>query len=181
MSITNKTLDLLKQRQECVDLYRDHLSDESLPGVIADYSEQFVYLSLSTESGQANGIAVCWRDDVTRIRWSGNEQQSLTELIEAAAAKPTAPALAIDSLHSVLESVAARFGYVNVLVERMDRNITFIGEIVELDAEVLVLKEFGTFKSRDRSFLLLNLAEITRVDADAGYEKSVAYLAGRQR
>ena len=181
MRTSEKTLQFLKQQQEVVDLYRDGISKESLSGVITDYSESFVYLSLFTDSGQPNGIAVCFRHDVTRIRWEGNERRSLSELIAAAGSKPTAPVLAIDSWLSVLESVSDEFGYVNVLTERMDDTITFIGEIVEIDAESVVLNTFGTFSSRDRSKLLLSLSEITRVDADAGYERSVAYLARHDR
>lgn len=177
MRAMQKTLQMLKERQALVDLYRDHLSDESLSGVISDYSEDFVYLSLFTDAGQANGIAVCFRSDITRIRWEGNERQSLSLMIESTGARPTAPELSIDSLLSVLESVSATFGYVNVLTERIDGSVTFIGEVVEVDAESLVLHTFGTYSSRDRSRLWLNLSEITRIDADASYERSVAYLA----
>ncbi|WP_157499183.1 hypothetical protein [Lysobacter sp. Root604] len=179
MRVMQKTLQILKQRQALVDLYRDHLSSESLSGVVTDYSEDFVYLSLFTEAGQANGIAVCFRSDITRIRWEGNERQALSQMIEATGAKPTAPALSLDSLQSVLDSVSATFGYVNVLTERMDDSVTFIGEIAELDAESLLLETFGTYSSRDRSRLWLSLAEITRIDADAAYERSVVYLAGK--
>lgn len=71
----------------------------------------------------------------------------------------------------------AAFGYVNVMTERMNSSITFIGEIQELDAETLVLQTYGTFSCRDRSHLMLDIDEITRVDADARYERSVRYLA----
>jgi hypothetical protein len=180
MRVSEKMLGLLKERQEYVDLYRDHFSGDSLSGVITDYSDAFVYLSLFSDSGRANGVAVCFRHDVTRIRWGGNERKSLAELVEAAAAEPTAPPLVIDSIDSVLHSVSSRFGYVNLLTERASPDITFIGEIVELDAESVVLHEFGTFSRRDRSYLLIKLDEITRIDADADYEKSVAYLAARR-
>lgn len=180
MSIATSALHQLKQRQELVDLYRDHLSSESLPGVITDYSADFVYLSLFAESGLANGIAVCRREDITRIRWEGNERQSLAKLVAAAGSRPTAPPLVLDSMDSILHSVAAAFGYVNVLTERMDDTVTFIGEILEMDREHLVLNTFGTFSCRDRSKLLLSTSEITRVDADAAYEKSVAYLARKE-
>lgn len=180
MSVATSALHQLKLRQEHVDLYRDHLCSESLSGVITDYSADFVYLSLFSDSGLPNGIAVCCRNDITRIRWEGNERRSIAELVVAAGSRPTAPPLVLDSIHSILHSVAAAFGYVNVLTERMDDSVTFIGEIVEMDEDSLLLNTFGTFSCRDRSKLLLSTSEITRVDADAAYEKSVAYLARKE-
>lgn len=180
VSVATRALQLLKQRQDHVDLYRDHVCSESLSGVVTDYSDDFVYLSLFADSGFPNGVAVCRRDDITRLRWDGNERRSIAELVAAAGSRPTAPPLVLDSIHSILHSVAAAFGYVNVLTERMDDSVTFIGEIVEMDEDSLVLNTFGTFSSRDRSRLILNISDITRVDADAAYEKSVAYLAKKE-
>ncbi|NUO74430.1 MAG: hypothetical protein HOQ32_00305 [Lysobacter sp.] len=179
MRAMQKMLQQLKKSQALVDLYRDDLSGESLTGVITDYSEDLVYLSLFTEAGLANGIVVCFRSDITRICWEGNERQAISMLVDAAGSKPAAPVLAIDSLQSVLESVCSTFGYVNVLTERMNGTVTFIGKIAEMDAESLILDTFGTYSSRDRSKLWLRLSDITRVDADASYERSVAYIAGR--
>lgn len=51
MSIQLKTLEKLKESQTLVDLYRDHLSNESLTGVVTDYSSSFVYLSLFSDAG----------------------------------------------------------------------------------------------------------------------------------
>lgn len=177
MSVATSTLRALKKEQEIIDLYRDHLSSESLPGVITDFSDDFVYVSLFNDSGLANGVAVCFREDVTRIRWGGNERQSIAELVAAAGSTPTAPLLVLDSIQSILNSVFTAFGYVNVLAERMNESISFIGEIEDLDQEHLVLRTYGTYSSRDRSNILLNISEITRIDADAAYEKGVAYLA----
>ncbi len=177
MRLSTKTLTMLKQEARLLDLYRDHLDSESLTGVVTDFTDDFVYLSLFEDSGAANGISVVWRRDVTRIRWGGNERDSISALVKASGAQPVAPKLQLGSLDSVLRSVRAAFGYVNVMTERMDNSITFIGEIQELDAETLVLQTYGTFSSRDRSHLMLDIDEITRVDADARYERSVHYLA----
>lgn len=177
MSIEHRALQQLQISQEIVEVYRDHLTSESLIGVISGCSDIYVYLSLYSDAGTANGIAIIYRADVTRIRWAGNERRSMAELVAATGATPTRPAVSLQSLQTILEDVSKAFGYVNVLAERMDSGITFMGEIVALDEQSLLLETYGTFSSRDRSKLLLRCEEITRVDADATYERSVSFLA----
>ena len=46
MTIYGNTLDQLRTEQTLVDLYRDHLDDETLTGYITEYTEDFVYMSL---------------------------------------------------------------------------------------------------------------------------------------
>lgn len=177
MTIADQMLRVLKIGQEIVEVWRRRISSESLIGVVSDFSDEFLYLSLFSEAGAANGIAILFRRDITRIRWSGNERRSITELVAASGAKPTRPPMILDSMQTVLRSVSDAFGYVNVLTEHLDDSITFIGEIVELDEDSLLLETYGTFSTRDRSKLLLCCDDITRVDADAAYERSVSYLA----
>ena len=177
MPVLAKSLESLMNDQCVVDLYRDHLSSESLTGVISGLSEEFVHLSLISDSGLSNGLAVCFVNDLTRVRWQGNERNSILLLSKAFGSVLVAPKLKLDSIGSVLRSVADAYGYVNVLTERMDSEVSFIGKVVQLDDEALLLDSFGTFSSRDRSSLLVRTNEITRVDADAPYERSVAYLS----
>ena len=177
MSVLKSTFERLMHEKCIVDLYRDHLSNESLTGVISGISKVFIYLSLFSEAGLPNGVAVCFFEDVTRVRWEGNERNSVAALVKESGSSPTSPELNLESLQSVINSVASTFGYVNVLTERMDNSVTFIGEVIEIDRDALLLKTFGTYSSRDQSLLILRINEITRVDADASYERSVAYLA----
>ena len=180
MAVADQALRILKLSQEIVDVYRDHLESDSLTGVVADFSDDFVYLSLLSENGTANGIAIVYRSDINRLRWGGNPRQAIGHLVEAAGTKLTRPAISLDSLEAVLRDVSSVFGYVNVLTERVDNSQTYIGEISELDSETLILDTYGTFISRDRSKLLLNCADITRIDADAPYERSVRFLAKQE-
>ncbi len=177
MPASDQLLRTLKISQEIVEVWRSRLTNESLTGVVSDFSREFLYLSLYSEGGTANGIAIVFRRDITRMRWAGNERASIAVLVAASGAKPTRPPVVLDSIQTVLRSVSDSFGYVNVLTEQIDDSITFIGEIVELDMYGLLLEAFGTFSSRDRSKLLLSCDDITRVDADATYERSVSYLA----
>ncbi len=181
MSVQLETLKMLKQSQELIDVYRDHRSDESLTGVITDYSEDFVYLSLISESGLQNGIAVIFACDISRIRWHGNERRSIQQLMEKKMTRPVAPAIRLETLVNVLNSINDAFGYVNILTEGMHDGITLIGEVKSIDIESVLLQEFGTMTSRDRRWLLLRLDEITRVDAGAPYEEDIKFLAFKEK
>ena len=180
MTVQLDTLKALKQSQELVDVYRDRRTDESLTGVVTDYSEDFVYLSLVSDSGLQNGIAVVFADDVTRIRWQGNQRESIQQLMEKKQTRLAAPEIRLETLIDVLNSVSEAYGYVNVHTEGMDDRITFIGEIQSMDMGAVVLHEFGTMTSRDRHRLLLRLDEITRVDAGASYEEDIKLLASNE-
>ena len=177
MRLSTKSLSMLKESSEIVDIYRDHLSAENLVGIITDFNDNFIYMSLIDDSGKANGISVFYRNDVTRIRWGGNERNSYKSLMQAATSKLATPPLDISSIDLVIRSVSDIYGYVNILTERMESSITFIGEVEDMDIESIILKTYGTFSSRDRSQLLIKIDEITRVDADAQYERSVKFLA----
>ena len=176
MSVRQKTFEKLKQDQNLIDLYRDHLSNESLTGVVTDFSDTFVYLSLFRDEGLPNGIAVVYITDVTRIRWGGNARLSISQLITANGATPLTPAINLTSLREVIESIQAQFGYVNILTEHMNDAVTFIAEVEEIDDQAVVLHGYGTMDTRDRSHMLLYLANISRIDAEAPYEKSIHNL-----
>ena len=171
----------LQTEQTLIDLYRDRWGGESLTGVVSGFTDTFVYLSLFSEDGLPNGISVVHLGDVTRIRWQGNALISIQALIDAKASKPTAPELDLESTRSVLESIQKAFGYVNVLAENANSSITFIGEIAQIDHISFILNEFGTMKTWQTAHLWLRIGEVTRVDADAQYERDIQFLAEQRR
>jgi hypothetical protein len=177
MSILLKTLKLLHKDAELVDLYRDRLDDESLTGIVTAFSDDFIYLSLFSDSGLCNGISVVRISDITRVRWEGNERISIQQLVDKKGTKPLAPELNLSTMQSVIKSVQSIFGYVNLLTEEMDSGISFIGKVIEIDDSHILFNGYGTMTSRDKNKMLIDLSEITRVDADAPYEKDIVYLA----
>ncbi|WP_422973166.1 hypothetical protein [Undibacterium sp. TC9W] len=181
MSVHYKTINKLKETQELIDLYRDDLDSNALTGIIADYSDKFVLLSLFTEEGVANGFSLVYGEDITRIRWGGNFLESLYALIKRNQAAPCMPGIAINSLHEALASIQEQFGHVTLHTERVRSDVCFIGQVEESDQDFLVLHEYGTRENRDRKHILLALDLITRIDAEAVYEKNLKYLYSRSR
>ncbi|MFZ6874974.1 hypothetical protein ACO0LF_23170 [Undibacterium sp. Di27W] len=177
MNLHSTTLSKLKNSQELIDVYRDDLhSDECLTGVILDYSDDFMLLGLFTDEGMEDGIGILYREDITRVRWGGNELTSIKELISFHQMRPLQASINLTLLKDVLVSVQNQFGYVCIHTERMNADVCFIGEIEEMDEHALILNGYGTKANRDRKHLLIALEKITRIDAGAVYEKSLQRL-----
>lgn len=181
MSVHVDLLHRFQAEQTLIDLYRDRLSDESLTGVVSGFTDTFVYLSLFSEAGLPHGISVVHLGDITRIRWQGNALRSIKALIDAKKSVPTAPDLDLESTRSVLESIQKAFGHVNVLTENSNASISFIGEIAQIDHISFVLNEFGTMKTWQVAHLWLRIGDVTRVDADAQYERDIKFLAEQRQ
>jgi len=131
---------------------------------------------LFTEEGESNGFSLIYGNDITRIRWGGNFLETLDALISRNQAVPLVPEISINSVYEALTTIQQQFGYVNLHTERVRNDVCFIGEIAEIDEDFLVLHEYGTRENRDRSRTLLALELISRIDAEATYEKNLKYL-----
>jgi ferredoxin-fold anticodon binding domain-containing protein len=97
-------------------------------------------------------------------------------LIERSGSIPAAPEVNLATLKDIIESVQKQFGYVTVAAEAINRDTVYIGEVVSVDADHLILNEYGSKDAMDRSMLVLNMDEITLVDADGKYEKTILFL-----
>lgn len=174
MSLKTQYLEKLQQEKTFVDIYTD-LFDDSNWGYIVDFNDEFIVLEKFSEESFPDGIIVYCQEDITRIRWECNEITSAEKLIDQSA-RAAIPSIDISSIHSILKSVNAVFGHINVHVEQIDDEVCFIGQIKEMDEDTLVLHEYGTKKSLDRGFILLSIEDITRVDAGGIYERSLEKL-----
>jgi flagellar basal body rod protein FlgB len=177
MALIDKRLSELKLSREAVDVYRDRISEESLTGVVADFNDEFLYMSLLTDDGENNGISVFFRPNITRIRTGGNVRSSISELGKFRATEVKFPNINLTSIDTVLSSIQSQYGYVNLHTEDMDDDICFIGEITDQDEKWVSLLGYGTMTTRDTNTILLEKEEISRVDAGAKYEESIKFLA----
>lgn len=176
MKLHSATLKKLQAAQELVDIYRDDLDSESLTGIITDFSDDFLLLSVFTDEGMAGGFSIVFREDITRVRWGSNALDAMKALICFHQSQALSPSIPLSGLNDILASVQSQFGYINVHAERMHDGVCFIGEIEEMDEHTLLLHEYGVMANRDQAHLLLAMDQITRIDAEAGYEKNLRYL-----
>lgn len=179
MSLLDSTLARLKKDKHLIDVWRERLTDKNLGGIITDYTEQFIYLSLFQNDGQNDGISIIRRADVTRIHWEGTERTSIQALIDHKQSQPLTPELNLDSIRTIIESVYNTFGYVSLYTEELDPEIMFIGSVLDIDDSHVLLNGFGTMRSPERDKTMLALSEITSVDAHSPYDQDIAYLDSR--
>jgi hypothetical protein len=172
MNTETKYLDKLKSAKELIDVYTDRY-DESLYGFIIDFNEDFLILESIDDDNNPDGVSIFNRENITRIRWGGNEIESTKKLIDQSKRLKDIKKIDLTSIQSVVKSVQSIFGYVNVFIEDIDSSVCFIGEIEDMDDESLVIHEYGTKISLDRKRILLNVNDITKVEGGGNYEEGI--------
>lgn len=169
MKLERKYLKQLKKNKEFVDIYTDNY-DESNFGFIVDFNDTFLVLDSYNEDAKADGIVVFFRENITRIRWKGNEITSLSNIANSSKNRNKAHKIDLSSVQSVIDSIQKYFGYINVSIQNIDSGVCFIGEVEEMDENTIVINEYGTRISLDRKNILLSIHDITKIEAGGIYE-----------
>ncbi len=133
-----------------------------------------------TEIGKADGIAILKIENITRIKWFGNDIEATSYFALKERQDDKIGKIKIENIQAILKSVQNIFGYVNVSIQEIDTGICFIGEIVEIDEETVIIKEYGTYATLDRKMLMLSLNEITKIEAGSEYEQNLFELFNKK-
>lgn len=155
-----------------IDIDRAGFESETIFGLIFQESEAFLCLKRFNEHGEYDGVVVIRKDDVSFIGIGGNRRSATEELVVEGKELDLELIINLTSIRTVIESISSKFGYVALYEEEYSEDF-YIGEVLEIDDEFLLLHEYGTRKALDRSKILLRLDSITRIDADGKYEKSI--------
>jgi hypothetical protein len=164
MSLNARTLSQLEKENIFVDVLVD-VFEQSHYGFIKQFNEE--YLLLEHYNGDAQ------YDDISRIRWDNNDINSTKKIINKHSDHKKIAAIKIDSINTILKSINKVFQHVAIHMQNLDADAIYIGEIEEMDKSTLVLHEFGTKRSLDRGRTMLNLSDITRMDAGGIYEHGI--------
>lgn len=175
MSIETRNLKRLVEEKIFVDVYTDRY-EESTYGFIADFNENFLVLDSYSDDSNADGTVVFFRENITRIRWGGNHISSTHKLIDSVKTMTDKAKIDLSSIQSILKSVHSSYGYVNISIEDIDSSICFIGELTEMDEQTIVINEYGTKRSLDRSNIMISIDDITKVEAGGQYEAGLIRL-----
>lgn len=175
MNLKEKQLDTLINDETFVDIYMDYY-DESYFGYIINYNVEFLVLEKINDDSLSDGICVLFRDNITRIRWSGNEITSTEKLIDPTLRIYKDSKINITNIKSIINDLQREFGYVTISIQDIDTGVCFIGEIIEMDDDTLVMHEFGTKISLDRKFIMLDVKNITLIESGGQYEENIKRL-----
>ncbi len=177
MYVLDKYFQELQTSGEIVNVYREQTEGSSARLCrINAFSDFAVYATNFNDDGEYDGIMIFRKDDVTRLRWGDNELEAQRILIERFKDIPVAPKLDLGNITKIIESVQNNFGYVSISTEEINDEVIYIGEVVSVDEDFLVLNEYGFKDALDRSMLILRTPEVTRIDADDKYLRTILYL-----
>lgn len=175
MNIETKNLKKIVEDKIFVDVFTDRY-EESTYGFIKDFNDIFLVLESYSDDSNADGIVVFFRENITRIRWGGNNISSAYKLIDDTKTSAEKIEINLSSIQDILKSMHSSYGYVNISVEDIDSSICFIGEVTEMDEETIVINEYGTKSSLDRSNIMISIDDITKVEAGGQYEVGLIRL-----
>lgn len=175
MDLHTKYLAQLKNENIFADFYTDHY-DESDYGFVLDFNDDFLLIEKFDDECNYDGLSILLRHNITRIRWAGNDLESMAKLIDVTKRQTGNTDIDLSSTQKILESVNHRYNPVTVHIQDIDKGVCFIGQIHEMDERSVVIHEFGTKSTLDRKFILLSLDDITRIDVNGQYENNLKRL-----
>ncbi|MCO7353999.1 hypothetical protein [Riemerella anatipestifer] len=82
MNLYTKYLEKLKTENILVDIYTDNY-DESDYGFIIDFNDEFLLIEKFDKECDYDGLTILLMHNITRIRWSGNDLESVAKLIDS--------------------------------------------------------------------------------------------------
>ena len=172
MSLYQSTLSDLQHSQTFIELFADRY-DVSAYGYIVAFNTELIMIEKFDGNSRADGVLVLRRDDLSNLRWNGNDLRNRERLVQQEGRIADLQGMDIHSVEATLRSLNARFGNITVYMDALDKNNCFIGEIHGLDGETLILNEFGTFATWDRRKLMIEIDNITRIESEGTYEKNL--------
>lgn len=172
MKLADTTLLTLQTKDIFVDVFTDRF-DESLYGFIRDFNDKYLLLEQYNDDGFYNGIVIYRREDITRIKWDNNAIKSAFRLITRHKQTEDFANIKIDSLESIVKSVGDTYNYINLMLQDIESDWSIIGQVLEMDANTIVIKEYGTMATLDRGMLMISTVDVTRIAAGGIYENNL--------
>jgi hypothetical protein len=179
MNLQKNCIEKLKNEQTLVEIYTD-IYDKSDCGFINECNEDFLLLEKFDNDGNYEGFSIFMKQNISKIRWGGNELISVLTLIDNSKNVNDFRKIDLTSIQSIIRTVNDIFGHITIHIQNIDKSQCFIGQISEMDDDFIVMHEFGTYTSLDRKYVLLSIHDITLVEAEGKYEKSLKKLFGIQ-
>jgi hypothetical protein len=102
MSLLDEQLKVAQEKGLLVNIYRDHHDDSPRLCRINAVSEYCIYATCFNDDGEYDGVTICRKDHVTRIRWGGTDRESQRRLVERSRSIPAAPEVNLATLKDIM-------------------------------------------------------------------------------
>jgi len=175
MELKLKYLNKLKTEQILAKFYTDHF-DESDYGFVIDFNEEFLIIETIDIYSNYNGISIFYLENISRILWSGNDIENVLKLIDISKRPTKILKIDLSSIYSILGNIYNFYDHVSLYVQYLNDDIIFVGQIADIDENSIVIYEFEKNSSLKRNLILLDIDDITRIDAGGQYENNLQRL-----
>lgn len=166
---TNQLKSLIKDKI-LVDIFTDRYNDSDY-GYIIDFNDTFLLFEKVNDDCYFDGISAILISNISRIRWSGNELQSVAKIIGKK--KTVKYNIDLSTIEKLIISFEKLYKCITFHIQDQDDSVCFIGNIEKIDNETVVIYEYGTKGNLDRKHIMLDLDDVTRIDAGGKYEQNL--------
>ena len=177
MSLATKTLQMLQDKKVFANIYDDS-HDTNIVGFVRKFNDEFLLLDSYNTDGYYDGIVIFRRGFISRIEWDNNKTINIEKLLDTRKAAKEVASVKLDSIQQILKTVSKAYSCITVLMEDVDDEDSFIGQITAMDKTTVVMHELGPKATMDRGMLMFSINDITRVEAGSIYERSLLRVHG---
>lgn len=173
----HRAVELLGDAARVFRVDREALSADSLIGKIIASNDEFLVLSKLNENGQSDGLSMLRWDHVSRLRWGDDELSAYARLAEDVEHSRFASLLTGDSFIAALEHLRSSLEICAIFFEELNASVCLVGQVKQVDSDIVIVHELGTYASPTRSFAALRNVDVTRIDVGGLYEEALKRLS----
>ncbi|MBU6954585.1 hypothetical protein [Hahella sp. HN01] len=167
-----KELNALKENQELVSIERN-CHDEELTGFIHTATEDVIIMSLFSNDGDYEGIAIFETDQISEVYWGNREHKAIASLIDTSQ-EINFPKVKGKIFPDILIELNNAYGSLCLYQHHSEARFD-VGQIIDHD-DWLKVHALGNKKSLSPLYKLIQKDDISRVDIDSPYQKKIVNL-----
>lgn len=161
-----------------IDIYRDAYTRDAIFSRILSIGNQILAVAEYSDDGLFDGICFLYKSDLSRIRRGGNEQKAIKALIanhNSYDASDWMVPLNDFTMTDIITNYLLQ-ETLTVYTETMCTDVIFLAKYIEHDETWLKLLSYGTYKGLDQSELIIRINDVTRIDINTKYSKTIDVL-----
>ena len=154
MSLFTEQLEQYRTTQDLVEIYRESLVPTAIVGRVIAFSDHVVLVEQRDDTYSYDGIVAVRPVDVSRVR-SGHRELRIAGQLAQASSGLEVERVALLGLPAAATALHKRFGCVTLHAEHTDPGSAYTGELLGLDDDYILLRQWGILRNMDKYTLLL--------------------------